>query len=335
MEGYAWAAPTLPVEHAWLVDADNHVIETTWPYPGGAYFGVAFTEAAMMHAWELAGWNYAVLDSGVTPGPDLPNVLTGWNVLAANADATDNSGHGTHVAGTVAAADNEWDVVGVAPGAPITGVKVLGCTGYGSTSGVIAGVDWVTRNARLPAVANMSLGGGASAALDQAVTESADAGVFYAIAAGNSHADACNYSPARAGTHQGVLTLGATDSQDRPASFSNYGSCVDLWAPGVSILSTRLGGGTTTLSGTSMASPHGAGTGALSSGRQHRGLRTGCRSHAGVRSRRAQPGEPLGHTARRRQPRGHGGPRRSSTSTEDRRPPRCRASVGECTSPSR
>ncbi len=205
--------------------------------------------------------NVYIIDTGVdTKHQDL-NVVRHVNFAGGrNADC---NGHGTHVAGTVAARDNALDVVGVAPGAPITGVKVLGCGGSGTTSGVIAGVDWVTANAVKPAVANMSLGGSASQALDDAVINSANSGVFYALAAGNSGADACGSSPARAGTANGVLTVAATDASDNEASFSNYGSCVDLWAPGVNILSTKLRGGTTTLSGTSMASPHGAGTGAL------------------------------------------------------------------------
>ncbi|MFO7573296.1 MAG: S8 family serine peptidase, partial [Gaiellaceae bacterium] len=133
------------------------------------------------------------------------------------------------------------------------------------TSGVIKGVDWVTANAKKPAIANMSLGGSVSAALDDAVKKSASSGVFYALAAGNSGADACNSSPARvgAGTNNGIMTVAATDSADKEASWSNYGSCVDIWAPGVSILSTKRGGGTTTMSGTSMASPHVGGGGAL------------------------------------------------------------------------
>jgi aqualysin 1 len=187
------------------------------------------------------------------------------HVNFASGPNSDCNGHGTHVAGTVAGRDNTVDVVGVAPGAPLIGVKVLGCGGSGSTSGVIKGVDWVTANAQKPAVANLSLGGSASQALDDAVKRSANSGVFYAVAAGNSGASACNYSPARAGagSNNGVMTIAATDSSDREASWSNYGSCVDVWAPGVSILSTRLNGGTTTMSGTSMASPHGAGGGAL------------------------------------------------------------------------
>lgn len=109
----------------------------------------------------------------------------------------------------------------------------------------------------------MSLGGGVSSALDAAVTKSADGGVFYSVAAGNSGADACNSSPARAGTHDGVLTTAATDINNLEPSWSSFGACVDLWAPGVNVLSTKLSGGTTTMSGTSMASPHSGGTGAL------------------------------------------------------------------------
>jgi subtilisin family serine protease len=169
------------------------------------------------------------------------------------------------VAGTVAARDNASDVVGASPGLRLIGVKVLGCSGTGSTSGVIKGVDWVTANAVKPAVANMSLGGGPSQALDDAVRRSAASGVLYSLAAGNDGDDACTSSPARAGagTNNGIVTTAATNSIDQEASWSNYGPCVDLWAPGVSILSTRKGGGTTTMSGTSMASPHIAGTGAL------------------------------------------------------------------------
>ena len=211
----------------------------------------------------IANVNVYIIDTGIdTAHTDLRVVR---HVNFAGGPNWDCQGHGTHVAGTTAARDNASDVVGVAPGAPLTGVKVLGCGGTGSTSGVIAGVDWVTANATQPAVANMSLGGTASTALDDAVRRSAAAGVFYALAAGNEGAQACTKSPARAGagTNNGIMTIAATDSSDREASWSNYGSCVDIWAPGVSILSTRRGGGTTTMSGTSMASPHGAGGAAL------------------------------------------------------------------------
>jgi subtilisin family serine protease len=204
-----------------------------------------------------------IIDTGVDAQHRDLNVIR--HVNFASGPNSDCNGHGTHVAGTVAARDNTVDVVGVAPSVPLTGVRVLGCGGAGSTSGVIKGVDWVTANALKPAVANMSLGGSTSQALDDAVKKSANSGVFYAVSAGNSGANACNYSPARAGagSNNGVMTVAATDSNDREASWSNYGSCVDVWAPGVSILSTRLKGGTTTMSGTSMASPHGSGAGAL------------------------------------------------------------------------
>jgi subtilisin family serine protease len=175
----------------------------------------------------------------------------------------DCHGHGTHVAGTAAAKDNSRDVVGAAPRMDLIGVKVLGCSGIGSTSAVITGVDWVTANATRPAVATLSLSGSLSTALDDAVKRSADSGVFYALAAGNGGGSACSHSPGRAGTHQGVSTTAATNGSNQEPSWSNFGSCVDIWAPGSSILSTRKGGGKTTMSGTSMAAPHVAGTGAL------------------------------------------------------------------------
>ena len=204
-----------------------------------------------------------IIDTGIDAAhADL--YVTG-HVNMAGGQNTDCNGHGTHVAGTVGARDNTQDVVGVAPGVPLVGVKVLNCQGSGTTSGVIAGIDWVTGNAVKPAIANMSLGGGASNALDNAVIRSAASGVFYSIAAGNSGANACNSSPARAGagTTNGIFTTAAIDSNDNEASWSNYGSCVDGWAPGVGVLSTKRGGGTTTFSGTSMAAPHVGGGGAL------------------------------------------------------------------------
>jgi aqualysin 1 len=206
--------------------------------------------------------NAYIIDTGIGNHSDLNKV---GHVNFAGGTNDDCNGHGTHVAGSVAAKDNTSDVVGVAPGAPLTGVKVLGCNGSGYTSGVIKGVDWVTGNAKKPAVANMSLGGSTSQALDDAVKRSANSRVFYALAAGNNGGDACNKSPARAGagTNNGIMTVAATDSADKEASFSNFGRCVDIWAPGVSILSTRRGGGTTTMSGTSMASPHAGGGAAL------------------------------------------------------------------------
>ena len=209
--------------------------------------------------------NAYIIDTGVDYTHTDLNASSTRHVSFANGPNRDCHGHGTHVAGTVAAVDNAQDVVGVAPGATLWGVKVLGCGGTGSNAGVIAGIDWVTANAIKPAVANMSLGGSFSQAVNDAVIRSANSGVFYALAAGNNGANACSSSPASAGagTNNGIMTVAATDSVDTEASWSNYGPCVDIWAPGVSILSTRKGGGTTTMSGTSMASPHGAGGGAL------------------------------------------------------------------------
>ncbi len=178
--------------------------------------------------------------------------------------ADDCNGHGTHVAGTVGGS-----TYGVAKGVSLIGVRVLGCNGSGSTSGVIAGVNWVTGNhqAGQPAVANMSLGGGASSALDTAVRNSIADGVSYAVAAGNGNAlgiaqNACNSSPARVGE---AMTISATDSNDRKASWANYGNCVDWFAPGVSITSAWYNSNTATrtISGTSMATPHTAGVAAL------------------------------------------------------------------------
>jgi subtilisin family serine protease len=178
--------------------------------------------------------------------------------------ADDCNGHGTHVAGTVGGSS-----IGVAPGVSLVAVRVLDCSGSGATSGVIAGVDWVTGNhvAGQPAVANMSLGGGAYAPLDTAVQNAINDGVTFAVAAGNGNTggvrqNACNYSPARVGA---ALTVGATNSSDQAASFSNYGTCVDLLAPGVQILSSWYTSDTAGayLDGTSMASPHVAGVAAL------------------------------------------------------------------------
>lgn len=201
-----------------------------------------------------------ILDTGVATHPDLYRIK---HVNMADSTNTDCHGHGTHVAGSATARDNVSDVVGIAPGAPITGVKVLDCAGSGTTSNVIKGVDWVTANAKKPAVANMSLGGSASQALDDAVKRSVASGVVYTVAAGNSGVDACTQSPARLGPLNGVITVGAIDSTNNDPSWSNFGACVDVWAPGVNILSTSMNGGTSTMSGTSMAAPHAAGAVAL------------------------------------------------------------------------
>ena len=207
--------------------------------------------------------NAYVIDSGIYKHADL-RVVKHVN-FAGDGKNYDCYGHGTHVAGTVAAKDDGSDVVGVAPGAPLTSVKVTGCRGSGTVSGAIKGVDWVTANAVRPAIANISLGSGLSRAFDDAVRKSAASGVFYSIAAGNEGADACKSSPARAGagTDNGIATVAATNKQDAEPSWSNYGRCVDVWAPGAGILSTKKGGGSAPMSGTSMAAPHVGGGAAL------------------------------------------------------------------------
>jgi subtilisin family serine protease len=205
-----------------------------------------------------------IIDTGIDVGHDDLNVLAHVKMLPfPNFLNKDCNGHGTHVAGTASGIDNTTHVVGVAPGAALFGIKVLSCTGSGSTSRVIKGVDLVTANGPKPGVVNMSLGGTPNQALDDAVINSVNAGFFYAVAAGNSGIDACNESPARLGPVSGVMSVAATDINEQEASFSNYGSCVDIWAPGVDIPSTWIGGGTNTISGTSMASPHVAGAAAL------------------------------------------------------------------------
>ncbi len=204
-----------------------------------------------------------VIDSGVDlDHPDLNvNVADSRNFVSKGKDngGDDTDGHGTHVAGTIAAIDNNIGVIGVAPGAEIVAVRVLGRNG-GSYSDVIAGVDYAAQAGQPGDVANMSLGGGFSAALNSAVENAAaSSGVVFVLAAGNSGADANNYSPASA-NGANVLTVSATDINDNFASFSNFANPpVDCAAPGVGTFSTYLDGGYATLSGTSMASPHVAG----------------------------------------------------------------------------
>ena len=176
---------------------------------------------------------------------------------AFGGNGQDCNGHGTHVSGTIGGS-----TYGVAKSVNLRGVRVLNCSGSGSTSGVIAGVDFVRNNHSNPAVANMSLGGGISSSLDTAVNNLANSGVAIAVAAGNSNANACNSSPARAAN---AITVGSTTTTDARSSFSNFGTCLDLFAPGSGILSaySTSDTATATLSGTSMASPHVAGVAAL------------------------------------------------------------------------
>lgn len=207
----------------------------------------------------LMAW---VIDTGIDlDHPDL-NVNVGLSanfVWRGKNSPNDGNGHGTHVAGTIGAIDNECDVVGVAAGATVVAVRVLDNSGSGSYSGVIAGVDYVATNANYGDVANMSLGGPKSDALNAAVVGAAKVGVLFALAAGNSSENANDYSPASA-EDPNIYTVSAIDREGNFAWFSNYGNPpVYCAAPGVDVLSTKRGGGTTTYSGTSMAAPHVAG----------------------------------------------------------------------------
>lgn len=179
------------------------------------------------------------------------------DIVDDDGDATDCNGHGTHVAGTVAGKN-----YGVAKNAKLFAVRVLDCDGSGTYSGVIAGIEWVTKNHIKPAVANMSLGGPASQAVDDAVAASIQAGVTYVLAAGNENTSACDGSPSRVPS---AITVGATNKSDARSSFSNFGPCVDVFAPGEAITSSWYASpsATNTISGTSMAAPHVAGVAAL------------------------------------------------------------------------
>ncbi len=208
---------------------------------------------------EGEGVNIYIIDTGIRFNHKEYNgrAFSGYDFVDNDNDASDCDGHGTHVAGT-AAGEN----VGVAKKATLYAVRVLDCNGSGTYSGVIAGIDWVTQNHVKPAVANMSLGGGFSSSLNAAVNNSVSAGVVYAVSAGNSNSNACNYSPASASS---ALTVGSTTSSDARSYFSNYGSCVDIFAPGSGIYSSTMNTTSSyaSWSGTSMASPHVAGVAAL------------------------------------------------------------------------
>ncbi len=261
-------------EQIFFIKPTGQVAATATVSAQSTPWGISKTEATQSYtlagngSGAIAGVRAYIIDTGIdTKNSDLNRA--GHINFAGDGRNTDCNGHGTHVAGTVAAADNKSAVVGMGPGVAVYGVKVLNCQGSGTTTSVIKGVDWVAANAIKPAVANMSLGGGVSQLLDDAVRNAASKGIFFSIAAGNSATQACNSSPARVGGGgtPGVMVAAATDVSDLEASFSNYGACVDIWAPGVNVPSLKLGGGTVAMSGTSMASPHVGGAAALYLGR--------------------------------------------------------------------
>ena len=226
-------------------DQRGRVIDGKFAYPDAGAKGV--------HVY--------LLDSGINTAhiEFTSRIGNGRNFVSdkASTDVADCNGHGTHVASTAAGT-----LYGVAKKATVHAVRVLGCDGKGATSGVIAGVDWITANHVKPAVVNLSIGSGASSSLDNAVKKIIAAGVSFVAAAGNDNADACASSPGRVAE---VITVGATTSADAKASFSNYGSCLDLWAPGSGITGALYSSnsGSKSMSGTSMASPHVAGAVAL------------------------------------------------------------------------
>jgi serine protease len=199
-----------------------------------------------------------VIDTGIYPNHnDFGGRASIGIDIVNDGNQGDCNGHGTHVAGIIGGTS-----YGVAKQVELVSVRVFNCSGTGTISGVIAGVDWVTGNATTPAVANMSLTNGASTALDAAVTNSINSGITYIVAAGNSALNACNYSPARIPS---AITVGATSKTDDRPSWSNYGNCLDLFAPGVNIKSLWIGSQSATkiVSGTSMAAPHVTGVAAL------------------------------------------------------------------------
>ncbi|MFF8397993.1 S8 family peptidase [Streptomyces sp. NPDC016172] len=225
------------------IDQASLPLSGTYTYPDSAGSGVTVY----------------VIDTGVriTHQQISGRASYGYDAVDGDTTASDGNGHGTHVATTIAGS-----TYGVAKKAKVVGVRVLNNSGSGTTAGVIAGIDWVTRNHTGPSVANMSLGGGASATLDTAVRNSIASGVTYAVAAGNSSTTASSSSPARVAE---AITVGATTSTDAKASYSNYGSALDIFAPGSSITAGWYTSdtATNTISGTSMATPHVAGAAAV------------------------------------------------------------------------
>lgn len=231
--------------------------------PGGTQeipYGISRVGGAVKFSESRVAW---IIDTGIDlDHPDL-NVdeSKGFNAFSKGRDGRsldDGNGHGTHVAGTVAAIDNDFGVVGVAAGATVVPVKVLDSNGSGTYSGVIAGLEHIFESGNPGDVVNMSLGGPASQILDDVVQKVAAEGIYFSLAAGNESDNASNYSPARANADN-IYTISAMDENNNWAYFSNFGPPVDFCAPGVSVKSTWKDGSYRTISGTSMAAPHAAG----------------------------------------------------------------------------
>jgi subtilisin family serine protease len=263
--GFAGAIPEARLEQlrqdsrVQYIEQDQVVFATAQTIPYGISNTAATTSSVKAGdgTGTVSGPTVFIIDTGIAKHGDL-NIV--GHVNYAGGKNTDCNGHGTHVAGSVGAKDDTSYVVGMAPGVALFGVKVLGCNGSGTWSGVISGMDFVSGHSASLKVANLSLGGGYSQSVNDAAARMVSNNVAVAVAAGNDGADAKNYSPA---SEPSVLTVAAHDSSNVNPSWSNYGSLIDVSAPGVSVLSTSKSGSTTTMSGTSMASPHVAGALAL------------------------------------------------------------------------